>query len=250
LSSKIAEAVAPNIEHDYNVYDLIITNKRTAGVVLSIEKESVKIINQNGTMQNVDVNDISNKIIQKKNVSTLDFDGNYVSIGDPIRVVDGPNKDLKAMVRNIHQNSIFLYNREFKETLGIFVENNRNIMMRGEESGKRNMAAPTNRRKDPIVGKVVTICKGQYKGFEAKVVDCIDRMVKLELFSKSKLIHIRRSDVIEKDKIRDDRSSVKVESSYAVPKTPAYQPNSPGWGNHNMGETSPSGEVWGMSSQK
>mmetsp|Transcript_8973 Transcript_8973/g.8516 ORF Transcript_8973/g.8516 Transcript_8973/m.8516 type:complete len:216 (-) Transcript_8973:8-655(-) len=212
-----------------------------AGIVLAIEKESLKILTQNGNVQNIDVNDVSNKVIQKNNVSTLDHDGNFVSVGDPVRVVEGPNKNLKAIIRNIHQNSIFLYNKEFLETFGYFVENNKNIAMRGEESGKRNMTAPNNKRRDPLIGKIVTICKGEYKGFEARVVDTIERTVKLELFFKSKIIQLRKSDIIEKDKIQEDKRPVKMEPRHVVPKTPAYQPNSPGYSYNNSGKESPNG---------
>lgn len=221
------------------MYDLITTNKRSSGVVLSIEKNSLKIINQSGEVENIEVVDVSNKIIQKKNVSTLDNGGNYISIGDTVKVVEGPNKGLKGIIRYIHQNTVFLYNKEFIETLGIFVEINRNVLILGDDLNHRGMAAPNNRKRDVLVGKLVTICKGEYKGFEAKVVDCIDKEVRLELFSKSKIISLKKTDVIEKDKIKDEDDRVKVESNTFVPKTPAYTPNTPGWALNNAFSNSP-----------
>ena len=229
LSSQVAEWVATNIDHDYNVYDFISTNKRNWGVVLSIEKNSLKIINQSGEVENIEVIDVNSKIAQKKNVSTLDNGGNYISIGDTVRVVEGSNKGLKGIIRYINQNTVFLYNKEFMETLGIFVEINRNLLILGEDLANRGMAAPTNKRKDPLIGKIVTICKGEYKGFEAKVVDSNDKEVRIELFHKSKLISLKKTDVIEKDKIKDEENKVKIESSSFVPKTPAYVPNTPGY---------------------
>jgi transcription elongation factor SPT5 len=231
--------VTTNIEHDYNVYDLVITNKRTAGVVLSIEKDSLKIMNQGGEIENVEVVDVSNKVIQKKNVSTLDHGGNYVSIGDIVKVVEGPNKGLKGIIRYIHQNTMFLHNKEFIETLGIFVEINRNVLILGDDLAHRGMAAPANRRKDVLIGKIVTICRGENKGFEAKVVDSTDKAVRLELFSKSKIISLKRSDIIEKDKIKDEENLVKIEAKTTVPKTPAYHANSPEWGMNTPGGISP-----------
>lgn len=171
LSSQVAECVTSNIDHDYNVYDLVITTKRTVGVVLAIEKNSLKIINQSGEVENIEVVDVSTKIPQKKNVSTLDNNGNFVSIGDTVKVVEGVNKGLKGIIRYINNNTVFLHNKEFIDTLGIFVELNRNLLILGEDITNRGMTAPTNRRKDPLIGKVVSICRGEYKGFEAKVVD-------------------------------------------------------------------------------
>jgi len=229
LSSQVAECVTANIEHDYNVYDLITTNMRSAGVVLSIEKDSLKIVDLNGEVQNIEVVDVSGKSIQNKKVSTLDNEGNFVSIGDTVKVVEGGNKGLKGIIRYIHQNTIFLHNKEFIETLGIFVEINRNILILGDDLTHRGMTAPTNRRKDALIGKIVTICRGEYKGFEAKVVDNSDKAVRLELFSKSKIISLNRNDIIEKDKIKDEENRVKVETMMQVPKTPAYHANSPDW---------------------
>jgi len=48
-------------------------------------------------------------------------------------------------------------NKEFLKNFGIFAENNRSIAMRGDKTGKRNMAPPINKRKDNLIGKVITI---------------------------------------------------------------------------------------------
>lgn len=206
------------------------------------------MINQSGEIETIEVVDVSNKVIQKKNVSTLDHGGNFVSIGDTVKVVEGVNKGLKGIIRNIHQNTIFLHNKEFMETLGIFVEINRNILILGDDLAHRGMGAPMSKRKDPLVGKIVTICRGEYKGFEARVIDNTDKIVKLELFSKSKIISLKRSDIIEKDKIKDEEDRVKIETKTPVPKTPAYYPNSPGWAYSTPAGNSPTGRgdanVW------
>jgi len=157
LSSQVSECVTTNIEHDYNVYDLIITNKRTAGVVLAIEKDTLKILNDNSDIENIDVVNVNNKIQQKKNISTLDNNSNFISIGDTVKVIEGKNKGVKGIIKYIYQNSVFLYNREFFETLGVFVEINRNVMILGDDSAHRNMANSTNKRRDKLIGKVVTI---------------------------------------------------------------------------------------------
>lgn len=240
LSSQVAECVTTNIDHDYNVYDLVVTNKRTAGIVLSIEKDTLKIINQSGEVENIEVVDVSNKVIQKKNVSTLDYGGNFVSIGDTVKVVDGGNKGLKGIIRNIHQNTVFLHNKEFMETLGIFVEINRNILILGDDVN-RGMGAPMNKRKDNLIGKIITIVRGEYKGFDAKVVDTSDKLVRVELFSKSKRISLKRADVMEKEKIKDEDTMIKTETKTPVPKTPAYYPNSPGWSYSTPAGQSPTG---------
>lgn len=241
LSSQVAECVTANIDHDYNVYDLVVTNKRSAGVVLAIEKSCLKIINQSGEVETIEVADVSNKVVQKKNVSTLDHNGNFVSIGDTVKVVEGANKGLKGIIRYIYQNTIFLHNKEFMETLGIFVEINRNILILGDDLSGRGMGAPVHRKKDALIGKVVTICRGEYKGFEGKIVDSIENTVRLELFSKSKIISLKKDDVVEKNKIKDEAERVKIEPRTQVPKTPAYYPNSPGWALNTPAGTSP---VW------
>lgn len=87
--------MASNIEHGYNVNDLIVTKKKVLGVVLATEKESLKIMTQNGNVQNVDINDVSNKIIQKQNMSSLGY-------------IEGANKNLNAIGRNILQITIYL----------------------------------------------------------------------------------------------------------------------------------------------
>lgn len=236
LSSQVSECVTTNIEHDYAVYDLVLTNKRTVGVVLAIEKDSIKIINESSEIEHVEVINVSNKVIQKNNISTLDHNSNFISIGDTAKVGDGNNKGVKGVIKYIYQNSVFLYtslDSLFSETLGVFVENNRNLSIMGDDTNNRGMAAPPNKKRNPLINKVAFICRGEFKGFEGKVVDATDDIIRLQIFSKSKIVSLKVTDIIEKDKIKDEpdmSSSIKSEISHdAVPKTPAYYPNSPGW---------------------
>ena len=229
LSSQVNMSITNNIDHGYNVYDLIMSNKRSVGVVLSTEKNTVRIINENSEIETIEVTNISNKIIQKKNISTLDNSSNFVSLDNTVVVVEGKNKGVKGLVKYIYQNSVFLYNKDFFETLGIFVEMNRNVVILGSKALQRSMNTQNTKKRDPLLNKVVTICKGEFKGFDAKVVDVTDRNVRLELFSKSKVISIAKIDVIEKGKIKDEQDYVKPEPQPMASKTPAYRPNSPGW---------------------
>ncbi|CAI2358727.1 unnamed protein product [Moneuplotes crassus] len=250
LTAQIAKMTSSNFDHGYNVFDLIITTNNTAGVVLGTEKDNLKVLTQIGRVRHIDINEISTKIFQKKNISTLDHNGNFMSIGDPVRVIDGPNRNLKAIIKNIHHNSIFLYNKEFIETLGYFVENNKSIAMRGAEDPSRRMMIPlTNKRNDPLLGKVVNICRGEYKGFEAKVTDIMEDRVKLELFFNNRMILLKREEVIEKGEVQLEKSQVKFEETDTTEvKTPVYQPSSPGWSYYDASVTkneSPCKEAWG-----
>lgn len=72
------------------------------------------------------------------------------------------------------------------------------------------------------------------------------------MFSKSKLISLNKNDVIEKDKIKDEQESIKIETKTPVAKTPAYRPNSPGWSLNTPAHASPEWKgdtnVWRASS--
>lgn len=81
-----------------------------------------------------------------------------------------------------------------------------------------------------LIGKMVKIIKGNYKGHVGILRSVNDRQANVELSAKNKIINIDASYIAEVNK---DTSSIRPESIMSTPrstygpKTPAYYPQSP-----------------------
>lgn len=94
---------------------------------------------------------------------------------------------------------MFLWDKAFQQTNGLFVEKTRNVEILGTEhmntkkqDGGAAMATMNKRTFDPLKGKEVLITKGQYKGFRGRVCQLDDRQAMVELSSICKKIPISR----------------------------------------------------------
>ena len=157
---------------------------------------------------------------------------------------------MKGTIRYVIKNYLFLYNKEFRLTNGIFVEQSRNVLILGAEHLKAGSSVQLNRRfRDSLIGKEVEIIKGQWKGYKGRVCKADDKQAIVELISLSKKIPIDRSLIIEVDQNAMTGRSAHLGVDYndasqggmtvygdnigKTPmqyNTPCYYPHSPHWG--------------------
>ena len=103
---------------------------------------------------------------------------------------------MNGTIRHGHKHYIFLWNKEFVQSNGIFVVNSRNTEILGVEflekgQGEGLAVANQNRLlKDKLVGKFVFVTQGKFKGHRGRVTYADDRSAKVELSSQCKIIPI------------------------------------------------------------
>jgi transcription elongation factor len=85
------------------------------------------------------------------------------------------------VIKYIFKNTLFLWDREFYQTNGIFVENSRNVLILGDEHVKVNN---NKKLRESIIGKDVYITKGEWKGYRGRVTRADDKQAIVELSSK------------------------------------------------------------------
>jgi transcription elongation factor len=83
---------------------------------------------------NVKASDIGKKLPAMKKaavISARDSMGNLLSIDQVVKVISGPLKGYIGSIRHYDRNYLFMYNKEFNQSNGIFVESCRNVTMLG-----------------------------------------------------------------------------------------------------------------------
>lgn len=110
--------------------------------------------------------------------------------------MEGSERGKNGTIRHGHRHYLFLWNKEFPQSNGIFVVNSRQTEILGGEFLERGQAqgmavANQNRLlRDKLVGKMVFVTKGKYKGHRGRVTYADDRQAKVELSSQCRIIPI------------------------------------------------------------
>ena len=63
----------------------------------------------------------------------MDTAGHSVQRDDVVKIIDGPYKGKKGVIKHVHKQVLFLYNSEFSQTFGIFVEKQKHCLILGYE---------------------------------------------------------------------------------------------------------------------
>jgi transcription elongation factor len=83
------------------------------------------------------------------------------------------------VVKYIYKDILFLWDRDFHQTNGLFVEKTRNLAALGAEHMKvaegAGGASMNKRTRDPLLHKDVLISSGYWKGHKGKVCQIDDR---------------------------------------------------------------------------
>lgn len=178
-------------------------------------------------MQTIRSAEITKKFEVDRKAVAQDMRGNTISIDNIVRCMDGRFKSKKGVIRHINKNTLFLWDREFATTHGIFVEKTRNVALLGAEYENNNKLGAHIRR-DELIDKIVLINGGEWKGYKGRVVTSDDRSYIIEITSKCRKVPIDKK-LVSKYVGEEQKNPEVASSGFEGGKTP-YYPQSPQWG--------------------
>ncbi len=196
----------------FDLFDLVQLDMSTVGCVIKVDRESLRVLDQNGSMRNLLPSAISTKLERRRGAVATDHDGNEMKIDDVIKEFGGEGK--QGRILHLHRNYVFAQNRERAENAGVFVARHTNVVTVAAKGGraasngvdltkmnpamKQNgvpggaMAPPQAKGRDRLIGKTVKLRSGNQKGMIGIVKDANDATAKVELHAKNKQIAITR----------------------------------------------------------
>ncbi|KAH7910380.1 hypothetical protein BJ138DRAFT_1114128 [Hygrophoropsis aurantiaca] len=208
-----------NIVGNYELHDLVQLDLQTVGVIFKTERDSFRVLDQNGQVRLVQPHQISMRRDSNRSIAT-DSEGHELRPQDNMKEIDGEGR--KGRVLHVHQSFFaFLHNRDVAENGGVFVTRARsltslapkgNLLKTGTDLGKMNPAvaggAPTGGMvgsgamgrgpRDRDIGVIVWVVKGQYKGYTGAVKDTNGPMARVELNTGNKVIAIEKEKLYRK----------------------------------------------------
>ncbi|KAG8533109.1 transcription elongation factor spt5 [Bacidia gigantensis] len=207
----------------YDIHDLIQLDPITVACVTKVDRESLRVLDQNGSMRMIMPSQISNKLDRRRTAVATDRHGSEIRTDDTVREIGGEQK--MGVILHIYRSFLFLHNREQTENSGISVVRASNVQtvaakggrvaqggstapnlngmnparMRNGANGTGPMPPPKSFGRDRAIGQTVTVRRGAYKGLLGIIKDTTDTEARVELHTKSKTISIPKDHLGFKD---------------------------------------------------
>ncbi|KAF3078147.1 transcription elongation factor spt5 [Orbilia oligospora] len=199
----------------YDLWDLIQLNATTVACVIKIDRESLKVLDQEGATRTILPSQVAAKIPpRRKDAVATDRNGSDIRVEDTVKEIAG-GENRSGVIHHLYRGFAFIHSKELQgETGGIFVARTNNLatmiakggrvassgpdLSKMPEMSKKpggNMAPPIIPRqggRDRILGQTVHVRQGPYKGLLGIVKDATDTTARIELHSKNKTITIEK----------------------------------------------------------
>ncbi|KAI2835055.1 hypothetical protein CBS11350_10322 [Aspergillus niger] len=204
----------------FDVHDLVQLDAATVACIVKVDRESLRVLDQNGSIRTILPTQVANKITPRKDAVATDRNGAEIRHGDTVREVYGEQRN--GVIIHIHRSFLFLHNKAQAENSGIVVVRTTNVVTVSAKGGRstgpdltkmnpalmRNgvpggMMGPPQKSfgRDRMIGKTVMVRKGPFKGLVGIVKDSTDMQARVELHSKNKLISIPKDILVVKDPV-------------------------------------------------
>jgi len=196
----------------FDVQDLVQINATEVGIVIKADQEAVRILDENSSV----ITRLPSQLQQvevKKNAVATDRNGSEIRVGDIVREAHGENKS--GRILHIHRAHVFVHDRQKIEDAGLWTTRCMNVVtiaskanmtqssgpdltkMNPALGGQNGAMAPPPKTvgRDRLIGQLVHIRKGPYKGHKGLVKDTTASSARIELQSKNKIINIEKQDL-------------------------------------------------------
>jgi transcription elongation factor SPT5 len=202
----------------YDLHDLLQLDQSTVAIIIKVDRESLQVVDQDGSTRSVLPSQISGKISARRAAVATDKNGSEIRVGDTVREAAGEHKS--GAILHLHRAFAFLHNREQTENSGVFVSRTSNLVTTAARGGRitngaSNMpdlnkmnparsnavpgangmeppAIPKTFGRDRALGQTVIIRKGPYKGLLGIVKDTTDLDARVELHTKRSTITVKK----------------------------------------------------------
>lgn len=194
-----------------------IPSASTVACVVKVDRESLRIIDQNSSIRNVLPSQVTNKIQPRKDAVATDRNGAEIRHGDTVREVYGDQRS--GVIIHIYRSFLFLHNKTQVENAGIVVVRTSNVVTVSTKGGRatgpdltkmnpalvmngRNTASmppPQRSGRDRLIGKTVVMRKGPLKGLLGIVIDANEDTARIELHTKKHPVGVPRDWVLVKE---------------------------------------------------
>ncbi|GAA6016192.1 hypothetical protein JCM10207_000427 [Rhodosporidiobolus poonsookiae] len=207
-----------NVIGGYELHDLVQLDPQTAGVIIKIERDMFRVLDQLGAVRSLKPNQVSGKVSTRHAVAT-DKDGFDIKEGETMKEVSMNGSERRGKVLHVYRSMYaFLHSRDLAENSGVFVCYARKLEstaprankpsmgmgmgMNPERAGMMGVPQPqvqtgVSFRPDQRINRRVAVTQGTYKGHAGIIKDVTGNQARVELHSVRKVITVDISKLKE-----------------------------------------------------
>lgn len=223
----------------YELHDLVMVDPTTAGVIFQVERDALKVLDQNGSVRSLRPHQIGGKPTgDPRRAVGLDRNDHDFRVGDQMKEADGEIR--RGVVLHIHRGLFtFLHSRESTENNGIFVVRSKNLIPLDARSITRS-SGPDLTKQDPTLNKhlpsnlsataqnlrhlintPVVVVRGTQKGLRGVIKDTTGDKARVELATNNKVVAFPFESLKRKDPITGAVTplDMKRAGAYQLPST-------------------------------
>lgn len=196
----------------YDLFDLVQLDAATVGCVVKVDRESLKVMDQIGSVRTLLPSNIPSKVEKPRHGASTSTDrlNNEIHEQDVIKEYGGEGKT--GPVLHVHRGYVFARSLEIRDNAGVFVARANNVELASAKGGrvgpditKMNttlkpngggampMPPPQQKGRDRLIGRSVKIRAGALKSMIGIVKDSTDSTAIIELHAKNKKVTIEKS---------------------------------------------------------
>lgn len=225
LSDEVSSGLS--ITSDYKIYDIVtLTNDNAFGIVVKVDSEFVTTILTSGETRNIWFHEISKKFIPKR-ASALDRDQNSLIEGDMVKISfsRSPYYNKCGAIKNSLRGVLFI-NVLGEGQFGIVPIRANYCLLLGTESKPLEQGEA---RKSDVVGKMVRIKTGPYRGYTGKVTELNNSKARIEMSTLSKYftVDIEACEILKSGEEVISIQKPDVTRTPAAVHSPGYEISTP-----------------------
>lgn len=145
LVAAVAAPTSADRIGDYELFDLVVLDSQTVGVIVGIESETCKVLTNAGEMGKGDTRicrlpDLKRKMNNRR-ATAQDGARNEVSVNDIVSVEEGPLRGRSGTVKHIMRGFLFIQSRDIHEHGGYACVLGRSCHVRGGKNRSNQMSS-------------------------------------------------------------------------------------------------------------
>eukprot|EP00033_Pygsuia_biforma_P003148 GCRY01003455.1.p1 GENE.GCRY01003455.1~~GCRY01003455.1.p1 ORF type:complete len:727 (-),score=165.02 GCRY01003455.1:479-2659(-) len=151
ISSEVSSGQDSIGDGRYELFDLVVVDNTRTGVIVKIENETCRVLDNHGQVASLDWKALGPKRSSRR-IEGFDSKNQTISAGDIVSVLDGKYAGRKGTIKHIHRSFIFLHSNDVLENSGIFVVRASNTLLSG---GSKASEAASHAQYGPDAGAFI-----------------------------------------------------------------------------------------------
>lgn len=181
-------------------------------MVLSWDWTIIKLLSQHGKIECVTPLELDETVKKSESHFTINAFNEKILVGSSVQLVAGKFKGKICDVKRIHQSTVFVFNKDFvDEGIQVLPVNELRLVTTGANLGVIRQTQEEREHEKQLIGKIVTIRSGYYKGVQGKyrlilgnVRRVVKGLVRIKLNTTRQTVEIPITCVPEVEKIVGD----------------------------------------------